>query len=315
MIDFAYLSKGLNAMARAHGVSRMSGHLGAAVVSGYFIGEQRPNLDAKTYDGIEAELERIIRGESVFSPKKNAALTSRAMFEPFPKERPKPVLIDGIAEALSRNINRTRESGHNAIFAAIAIHGLKDHPDLATPSVVDGIRKLIAGFDNASPGSGYYGKAKGRINGLKIALPDDDSVPEVTDFQKMADIVADDLIQHVAKRREGFGGPWHIINHASALAELAQYGYRDLAIKGLTSFREHFRLFKTLPDVSDEKGAETPTSNAPLAPKFWTAENIRRERAHLTHRIKTIYGFNLLAELIVDRDKCNKASDSLRYLM
>ncbi len=64
----------------------MSGHLGAAVVAGYFIGEQHPDLDDKVYAGIESELERIIHGESGFSPKKKAALNATAMFEPFPNE-------------------------------------------------------------------------------------------------------------------------------------------------------------------------------------------------------------------------------------
>jgi len=98
-------------MARAHSVSTMSGHLGAAVVAGYFIGEQHPDLDKKVYDGIEAELERIIRGESVFSPRKDAALNAPAMFEPFAKELPKENLIDGIADALSRNDRKIGEGG------------------------------------------------------------------------------------------------------------------------------------------------------------------------------------------------------------
>ncbi len=302
-------------MARAHRVSAMSGHLGAAVVAGYFIGEQHPDLDEKVYTGIEAELERIIRGESVFSPKKDAALNAPAMFEPFAKEQPQENLIDGIADALWRNINSTRESGHNVIFASIAIRALKDHPDLATPSITDGVRKLIARFDNASPGSGYYGKARGRIDGRKILLPHNDGIPPFPDLQAMADAVVDDLIQHVAQRREGFGGPWHVINHAAALAELSRHGYRELALKGLPAFQEHFRLFKTVPDVSEELGAETPTADAPLTPDFWSPEKLRRERAHLTHRIKTIYGFNALAELVANESRRNQADDKLRYLM
>lgn len=315
MVDFDYLPRGLYAMARAHRVSAMSGHLGAAVVAGYFIGEQHPDLDEKVYTGIEAELERIIRGESVFSPKKDAALNAPAMFEPFAKEQPQENLIDGIADALWRNINRTRESGHNVIFASIAIRALKDHPDLATPSITDGVRKLIARFDNASPGSGYYGKARGRIDGRKITLPNNDGIPPFPDLQTMANAVVDDLIQHVAQRREGFGGPWHVINHAAALAELSRHGYRELALKGLPAFQEHFRLFKTVPDVSEELGAETPTADAPLTPDFWSPEKLRRERAHLTHRIKTIYGFNALAELVANESRRNQADDKLRYLM
>lgn len=315
MIDFDYLPKGLYAMARAHRVNSMSGHLGAAVVAGYFLGEQHPDLDEKVYQGVEAELERIIRGESVFSPKKDAALNASSMFEPFPKEQPKEDLIDGIADALSRNIHRARESGHNVIFAAIAIRGLKDHPDLATPSITDGIRKLIAGFDNASPGSGYYGKEKGRINGRKIELPSDDGISPFPDLQTMANTVLDDLIRHAAQRREGFGGLWHVINHAAALAELARHGYRELAIRGLPAFHEHYRLFRTVPDISAEKGAETPTEDGPLTPNFWHPEKIRRERAHLTHRIKTLYGFNELAELVESKTRRDQGADKLRYLM
>jgi|GEM_PF-6729279 hypothetical protein len=172
MTEFSYLPKGLSAMVRAHQVSAMSGHLGAAVVSGYFIGDQQPDLDKRVYRGIEAELKRIIRGEVVaFSRKSDSSHQAPTMFEPFAKERPNESLIEGIADALSRNIDRVRESGHNVIFSSIAIRGLKDHPDLAAPSVVDGIRRLIGRFNDASPGSGYFGKARGRIDGRRVFWP------------------------------------------------------------------------------------------------------------------------------------------------
>lgn len=315
MIEFDYLPKGLCAMARAHRVNNMSGHLGAAVVAGYFIGEQHPDLDDRVYRGIEGELDRIIRGESVFSPKKGAAMNASQMFEPFPKERPRENLIDGIADALRGNIDQMRESGHNVIFSAIAIRGLKDHPDFATPSLVDGIRKLISGFDHASPGSGYYGKKTGRINGRKIKPTPEDAFPPYPDLRTMANTVMDELIQHAAQRRNGFGGLWHVINHAAALAELASRGYRDLATRGLAAHHHHMRLLKTLPNVTDEFGAETPTKSDPRTPRFWDADKIRRERAHLTHRIKTLYGFDALAELIENDSKRDQGNEKLRYLM
>ena len=248
-------------------------------------------------------------------PRKGAAISVAEMFEPFAKEQPKANLIEGIADALARNIGETRESGHNVIFASIAVRAMKDHPDLATPAVIAGIRKLIAGFDDASPGSGYYGKQKGRINGRKIELPDDDAFPPYPDLQTMANAVLDELVQHAAQRREGFGGSWHVINHAAGLAELAHYGYRELALKGLPAHHQHMMLLKTLPDVADEYGSEIPTEDAPLMPRFWTSDKIRRERAHLTHRIKTLYGFEALAKLITDNTKRHQANDKLRYLM
>ncbi len=315
MVDFEYLPRGLNAMARAHQVSTMSGHLGAAVVTGYFLAEQYPDLDERVCQGIEGELNRIIAGESVFSPRKNASLSSPEMFVPFAKEAPRENLIDGIADALSKNIGQARESGHNVIFASIAIRALKGHPEFATPSVIEGIRKLIAGFNNASPGSGYYGKEKGRINGNQVELPDDAAFPPYTSLETMADLVVDELIQHAEQRRDGFGGLWHLINHAAALVELSRQGYTDLAIKGLAAHYQHFRLFRTVPNVADELGAETPTEFDPRTPEFWDSEKIRRDRAHLTHRIKTLYGFDTLVELVDDAPERESANAKLRYLM
>ncbi|NBP80888.1 hypothetical protein EBU58_09280, partial [bacterium] len=87
MVNYDYLERGLWALARAHRINTMSGHLGAAVMAGYFIGEQHADLDPAVVQGIESELDRIIAGESVFSPKKNAALSAPAMFERFPLQK------------------------------------------------------------------------------------------------------------------------------------------------------------------------------------------------------------------------------------
>ena len=315
MVSLDYLAQGLNAMSRAHRVNKMAGHLGAAVVAGHFIREQHPNLDDRVYAGIEADLDRIIRGESVFSPGKDALISVAEMFRPFAKEQPEESRIDGIAQSLAQNIDQTRESGHNVIFAAIAIRALKNHPDLATPSVTNGIQKLIAGFNDSRPGSGYYGKQRGRIDGREVSLPEDDTLPLYASSQEMADVVLDELIQHAAERRDGFGGLWHVINHAAGLVELAACGYRELAARGLAAHRQHMRLLETVPNVAGELGAETPTEHDPRTPAFWNADDIRRDRARLDHRIKTLYGFDTLIGLIEDKPKRCQAKAALRYLM
>jgi len=315
MIDSGYLAKGLSAMARAHQVSAMAGHLGAAVVAGCFIAEQHPDLDDAVCEGIEGEMAQIIGGGSVFSPREGAKLSAPEMFEPFAAETPDESRINGIAEALEGNIDQTRQSGHNVIFASIAIRALRGHPELAIPAVVEGIRTLVACFDGGSPGSGYYGKEKGRIAGQNVPLPDDDALPPFADLVTMANTVVDDLIQHAAKNRSGFGGLWHVINHAAGLAELARYGYPELAAKGLAAHRQHVRLWRTLPDAAAEFGPETPTDHDPLTAAFWQSGQIRRERAHLTHRIKTMYGFDALISLVEDKTKRSRGRDRLRYLM
>lgn len=316
-VDSDYLGKGLSALARAHRHNSMAGHLGAAVVAGYFIAEQHPDLDEEVYRGIEGELDRIIAGQSVFSPGRNASISVAEMFEPFPEERPNENLIDGIAEALAGNIGQTRQSGHNVIFAAISIRALNRHPELATPSLTEGIRKLIANFDGKTPGNGYYGKQKGRVDGRQVPLPEDETFPPHADLGAMADAVLDNLIQHASERRVGFGGLTHVINHAAALAELAQHGYRDLAVKGLPAHHQHMRLWRTLPNVTDEYGQHSPTKQEhdPRTSAFWQSGELGREGARLTHRVKTLYGFDALMEVVENRARRREGNVNLRYLM
>ena len=315
MVDFDYLAKGLYALSRAHHVNTMAGHLGAAVLAGYFIAEQHPELDPQVCQGIEGELNRIIRGESAFSPGEKATISVAEMFEPSDREQPKEHLIDGIAEALTGNIDRARQSGHNVIFAAIAIRALKKHPEFATPSVTEGIRQLTLQFGDTTPGSGYYGQQRGRIDGREVLLPTDNAVPAYADLRAMANVVMDEVIEHASEHRQGFGGLWHVINHAAALAELARHGYPELATRGLAAHHQHIQLWKTLPDVSEELGPETPTEHDPRSAAFWQAEDIRRDRARLDHRIKTLYGFDALVDLVEDEQRRKQANCGLRFLM
>lgn len=318
MIDFKYLSKGLNALARAHHMSSMAGHLGASVIAGYFVGEQRPDLDPEVYKGIENDLDRVMRGESVFGKRmsRKSTLADPELFEAFPKQKPDETLIDGIAEELEKSIDQPRESGHNVIFASLSIRALKEHPEFATPAVVDGILKLMALFNEAHPGSGYYGKEKGRIRGNKVSLPDDDGTPPYSDIEGMAIAVLDEVINQKAEiHREGFGGLVHIVNHAAAIADLADYGYAELAPRAVKSHRHHLRLWRNLPNVADEKGPVPVSPFTPHKAAYWTSGSIPYDRALLTHRVKTMFGFDELAATVDEEAKEKAAYDKLRYLM
>lgn len=316
MVDFDYLYKGLCGLARVHKASGLAGHLGAAVVAGYFFGEEHPNLDGKVTTAVEKELDRIISGaEPIWYNQQKTGISVPSLFERYPDEKPREELIENIAKALSGNIDKTRQSGHNVIFAAIAIRALHDHPEYATPSIVDGIRKLIAGFNGAVPGRGYYGKKRGWIVGDKVTLPKDNNFPPYKNEQAMAEFVIDELIRSASLRRQGFGGLFHIINHAAALTELTRFGYSELAKQGLAAHRQHVRLWKTLPDVEEELGKLTPSKYDPRTPEYWSTSTESHFSARLTHRIKTLYGFFTLLRFIEDEEKRKQAEKSLLYLM
>ena len=187
---------------------------------------------------------------------------------------------------------------------------------LATAAVVDGIRKLMALFENAHPGSGYYGKQKGRIHGNKIKLPDDDETPPYATIDEMAVVVIENIInQDPHINRIGYGGLVHVINHAAAIADLAKYGYSDLVPQAVTSHHKHFRLWHYLPNVSDEKGPMPVSEFTPHTSAYWTSGKVPYDRALLTHRVKTMFGFDELTATVELEAKEKAAYEKLRFLM
>ncbi len=132
MIGPMYLRRGLSAMARAWRANTMAGHPGAALVAGCCFADVHRDLDARVHSGIESELDRIIAGEESWFDPDAVGMTIAELFEPFPDAPSHPEPTHAIAEALSGNIDALRQSGHNVIFAALAIKALREHPQHAT---------------------------------------------------------------------------------------------------------------------------------------------------------------------------------------
>ncbi|MEZ5330333.1 MAG: hypothetical protein R3F19_35235 [Verrucomicrobiales bacterium] len=316
MVKFEYLYRGLCGMANAPRASSMAGHLGAAVVAGYLFGEDHPDLDGKVFAGIERDLDRITGGEeSIWFDPKKAGITAEELFKPVPEADSQASLIDGIAVALDANIGATRQSGHNVIFASIAMRALKEHEQYASPSLVAGIEKLVASFNDQHAGRGYYGKQRGWLIGKQAPLADAESVPHYDSIAAMAEVVIDQLIAKASEHRQGFGGFFHLINHAAALTELDRLGYAELAKKGLMAHRHHLLLYCALPDLEAELGRLESSSIDPFEPDYWQLTKSKQWGAWLTHRIKTLYGFHTLLRFIDDEEKRGRALVQFRYLM
>ena len=315
MIDFQYLRTGVYGLANAHKAGTMAGHLGAAVVAGYFFGEDQSDLPDAVYRGIEGEIKRVIAGEeAIWFNAKKVGVTPADLFQPLPKEEAKPGTIRSIATALQKNVGELRESGHNVIFASLAVRALTDHTEFATPQAVAGFCKLMKGFDTAHPGRGYYGKDKGWVFGNKVELAADDTFRKYALIQEMVDVTIDELIATAAVKKQGFGGLWHIINHAAAITELDRLGYKELAKLALPAHHQHIRLWRSLPDVAGELGPVVKAKEDPREAAYWKGM-LKRDEARLTHRIKTLYGFNVLKRFVEKDAKRKKAHDAFLYLM
>lgn len=315
MIEFDYLYKGVCGLANAHKAGTMAGHLGAAVAAGYFFGEDQGDLPKDIYKGVEGELERVIRGEeSIWFNAKKAGVMPTDLFKPFPKEESKEDSIKTIVNALQKNVGKTRQSGHNIIFATIALRALHDHADYATPQIVTGVRKLVEGFNSIHAGRGYYGKEKGWLGGNQVKLNPDDKFPAYKSISQMVEVTIAELIATAIIRKQGFGGLWHIINHAAAITELDRFGYKDVAQQALPAHHHHIRLWRSLPNVENELGAVVKSEHDPREPVYWEGM-LKRDQARLTHRIKTLYGFYTLMRFVEDDAIRKKAEDAFLYLM
>jgi hypothetical protein len=55
--------------------------------------------------------------------------------------------------------------------------------------------------------------------------------------------------------------------------------------------------------------------SAPYTSTYWTSGKVPYDHALLTHRVKTMFGFDELTEGIGDQRKEQQAYDKLRYMM
>ncbi|MBI1246808.1 hypothetical protein GC197_03060 [bacterium] len=315
MVQHDYLIHGVNGLANAHLAGTMAGHLGAAVAAGYFWGEDQSDLPDEVFRGVEGELDRVMAGEeAIWFNAKQAGVTPEQLFNPLPKEEPQPDSISKIAKALAGNVSKTRQSGHNVIFASIALRALHDHPDLATPSVISGVCQLTEGFNTTHAGRGYYGQEKGWLTGNQVQLTEADNFPTYGNLQDMVNATIGALIEKAAVKKQGFGGLFHLINHAAGITELNRFGYKQLANSALPAHHQHLRLWRSLPDVESELGKVEKSDLDPRTPEYWQGM-FHRDQARLTHRIKTLYGYYTLRRLMEDEAKQKQADDAFLYLM
>lgn len=130
----------------------------------------------------------------------------------------------------------------------------------------------------------------------------------------MAAAVIREVVATASVHKQGFGGLLHSINHAAGIIELERYGYVDVAEKALVAHHRHLRLWRSQPDVSDELWPVAKSSLPPSDPAYWDGM-LKRDQARLTHRIKTIYDYEVVRSVTQEPDLLSAANDAFLYLM
>ncbi len=276
MLDDRHLTRGFNALCRAHQRNFFfDGHKGGALISAtYFVREAEPE------EGVGALLEKKI----------TQAWGKSDLFADFAKEKAAPARVDRIKQRLQSQCCTLRRAAHNWILASLALKVLSDVPALATPTRMDGLEKLIDKFDQVTT----------LKNEERIEVPSPKSANAYSAF-----VLAEFI--RTAKRFDGRGQGWtgHLCTFGRALLDLQACGHGDLAEEGRAMMAVYMRRVRTGPLDTDrprkEKAQDKPSA---LTLAYWKKAGINYG---LGHAFKYPYGFYGLLAQVKDEDVKERA--------
>jgi hypothetical protein len=241
-----YLARGLVALGVAHRRGWLQGHSGAAVIASCYF-RQDNGLDERASRALQANIDAYIERNSADFP------------SPVPgRGAAKPARI---VERLDRQIPQLRSGGHDAIFASLALRALSDLPEFATPSVVDGICKLLETF------SSTQGPVRESRHNHEHPLAPFRGPRDIAEVALRATLRP---WSHV--RQVGASGVLHWVTHAEALVTLEELGHGEVARRGHAAMQLHINL----PVENDDAPAPDGPPIDWLGPDYWESDAPRR---------------------------------------
>ncbi len=299
-LDDSYLVKGLTGMVRADGW--FNAHWGACVLAGYYLCRDNP-LGKETTFGIKRQLDAVIESQA-------------AQFAPLPEEPAEKALIEELPKALLPAVqDGLRAHGHAAIFASLAIKALRDVPQLARPTIIQGLCGLSRQIARHQP--------------RKPA----DAVTSYADAQAMIDALFDRLVRfkpllgRPSVRRPNFT---HMVTHTDALMNLELLGYPDLARAGYLGHQAHISAPVPQVDPATDVPADRASLEGVMNKAYWTdkrnterwnqpwamSQNPNGSWVAFGHLFKVLFSYHRLINRVADKEKVKLCSMILleRYM-
>ena len=294
------LLRGLNGLSQAIHWNRMSGHPPAAVLAAYFFCQEN-ELEPGAPDEVQRLVERLVNGsDSIWYQVDGQPVTNEALFSNPISGEPDEKLIPKVGDALAGSLGACRDSGHNTIFASLALKALYAAPEYALPAFIDGILRLLKDFEGRGPGFAHLPGQDKLVDPRELPTPEDLDLPA---YISTADMVAA-VCEYFKLDRftsKGVGGPIHVLNHAVALLDLEALGYSDLVRHGLGAHHQHLKLWLSLPPFpQDENSFRAPSLHDPRSRAYWDAGVTLRDQGGIEHRLKFLYGAHRFAAHITD---------------
>ncbi len=296
--------KGLTGLSQAINRNRMSGHPPAAVIAAAFFCQENQVAPA-VQNEIQQVVDLLVSGsDSIWYKLDGQPVTNEALFQKHFRGTPDETRIPLVAKALEGSLAACRDSGHNTIFASLALKALHAAPEFALPPIIDGIVKLLKDFEGRGPGNAHVPGQDRLVDPREFPAPEGLDLPEYTSTRDMIAAVCQ-LVTVQNFSRRGVGGPIHVIDHAAALLDLESLGYTQLVRQGLGAHHEHLKLWLSLPAFPEsENNYRIPNPHDPRSNNYWQAGITPRDQGGLEHRLKILYGaFRLAADLQDETDR------------
>ena len=146
-LDESYLATGLVGMAQAKGW--FDAHWGAAVLAGYYLCKEN-NLGEETVACIKSQLDAMIGLQP-------------SQFGPIPKLAADETLIKRVPAALAPAVEGgLRAHGHAVIYASLSMKALRDAPQMAQATLINGLCGHISQIAKIKPAKPKAGRPEPR---------------------------------------------------------------------------------------------------------------------------------------------------------
>lgn len=288
-----HLRKGLLAMAAVSPSSSLDAHAGAAVIATWYFCRENA-LDERTLRAVRGRLDDFIESHP----------------GSFPVDRPMrgaAASADRIAETLIASITELRANGHDAIFGAMAVQGLRDAPELAVEPVIDGVCSLLRGFTAQFP------VEDPRYNREHPMAPyrDDQDVISRT-FAAMARA----RVEFERGSRRSGAAPIHWMTHTDAILTLAECGYPEAARRGYDSLQQHINRPVTAADAPPEPRFR-PEQIPWLTSQYWQSDEARNPQGFWSagHVFKFPFSLFRLASRMQDAEQARQGVSASLWMI
>ena len=242
----AHVRRGLAQISCAHRRGWASAHHGAAVLAcHYFLLENQ--VDERTLRAVRAQADRFIafHADEFRDVKRGSGRGS----------------LGPIVDHLTLHIDELRCGGHDAIYASLVLRVMRDHPQLVTPTIVEGVVRTLRSFVKAQP------------PWKPTAYQHENPLPAYRDSDDLAKVTLNAMLRPwSAVLDQGSGNVVHWVTFANALITLDELGLDELARRGHVAHQ----LYINRPVWDDGRAAEKRPAVNWLSAEYWESNAPKR---------------------------------------